>query len=130
MDFNNYQYENVFERVKETTITVKGKEKTKKIKRIFARLKHKETGEVSIIDVTDYSIPDIYLPTKSGKYKSYVDGTPLSKKSFTSFDALDKFTKSIKKETGKTITIQTDDGEEFSFPEKVFGEGKVLFEER
>jgi len=119
MNFEHLQYENVFTKITKEKVN----KKTVTTKQVFARLYNTKTKEVNIVDVTNYSIPNIYLPSNTKtQYKSYVDESPLSKKSFRSFQELDKFTKNIKKETGNDVTIETDDGEIFTFPEKVFDE--------
>ena len=117
-DFSKYQYENisVIQREKQ-----EGK-RTKKYKQVIIRLFNPENKESFFRDVTDYSIPNLFIsdnPEKS-PYKSYLDeNVLLSKKTFDNEDEFNKFVRKIKIKTGEIKTIEYD-GEEIEIEETIF----------
>jgi len=118
-DYSKYQYESIFTLTKE----VSSGKRTKKTKQVVVRLFDPRTKESFFRDVTDYSIPDIFISdnkSPNSPYKSYLDKKiPLTKKSFESLDEFNKFVKNIKIKTGEIKTIEYD-GEEIEIEETIF----------
>jgi len=118
-DYSKYQYESIFTLTKE----IPSGKRTKKIKQVVVRLFDPKTKESFFRDVTDYSIPDIFISdnkSPNSPYKSYLDKKiPLTKKSFESLDEFNKFVKNIKIKTGEIKTIEYD-GEEIEIEETIF----------
>ena len=105
--FEGKQYENIFEITKKVP-TTKGKTKNQKV--VMIRLYDPLTKLSSFHDVTNYSIPDVYISEgKKTKYKSYLDSNiTLTKYSFSDQTKYKKFIKEIKKdvldENGDVLT--------------------------
>ncbi len=113
------QYENVFV-VKDI---IKKGDREVKTKKVLARLFDPNTQESVIQDVTDLSIPDIFIAddkSKGSKFRSYIDKrVPLTRHSFPNLFEYNKFIKGIKEKTGEIVTMEYE-GEIITFDETVF----------
>lgn len=120
MNWMNYQYESIWQVDRKViTKTKTGKERVKNVKELQVRLFDPKTKKSVFRDVTNLGVPDLWLPDKKGTYKSFIDGTPLKKFSFSSMDDYKKFKKDIQVETGETIRIEWE-GDIIEFPEVIW----------
>jgi len=113
--FKNYQFENV-SIVKRRD----SKNENKFHNEVWVRLYDPNTKESFFREVTDLSIPNIYIPDPNGKFKSYLDERPLKEISFSSTQERKKFVKKLKKKTGEILTLTNDEGEEFEIEEEIW----------
>ena len=120
MNWSDYQYESIWQVDRKViTKTKTGKERVKNVKELQIRLFDPKTKRSVFRDVTNLGVPDLWLPDKKGTYKSFIDGTPLKKFSFSSMDDYKKFKKDIQVETGETIRIEWE-GDIIEFPEVIW----------
>jgi len=111
--FNKYQFENI------STIKKEGN-KGRFYDEIWVRLYDPNTKESFFREVTELCIPNIYIPSSEGQFRSYLDGRPLKEITFESTQERKKFTKKLKKKTGEILELINDEGEAFEIEEEIW----------
>jgi len=119
MDYNKFQYENVF--------SIKYKNGKKNVTEVKARLFNPENKESIFVDVTRHCIPDLFTITdEKSIYKSYLDDRiNLKKHSFNTLQEYNKFLRTYRydvlDELGNPVYKIIDyDGEEIEIKETEF----------